>query len=86
MPSQPARVVFCKKVLSAGADILAGELSSQISSQCPNKEFEHGGQLFSLELRTISGDVDLPQHHFKTSDFNPQGKWWRILSHETLNI
>ena len=58
----------------AGADILAGELSSQIHSQCPSQEFEHGGQVFSLELRTISGDVDLPQHNFKTSDFNPQGK------------
>ena len=57
----------------AGADVLAGELSSQINSQCPNREFEHGGQVFSLDLRTISGDVDKPQNNFKTADFSPQG-------------
>eukprot|EP00092_Neocalanus_flemingeri_P031349 GFUD01034047.1.p1 GENE.GFUD01034047.1~~GFUD01034047.1.p1 ORF type:complete len:1160 (+),score=236.34 GFUD01034047.1:195-3674(+) len=56
-----------------GADKLANDLSSQIQSQCPNKEFEHGGQVFNLELRIISGDVDLPQNNFKTSEFLPQG-------------
>ena len=54
--------------------MLSSELSSQINSQCPNREFEHGGQVFSLELRTITGDVDMPQNNFKTADFNPQGK------------
>ena len=58
----------------AGADVLAEELSTQINSQCPNMEFEHGGQMFSLDLRTITGDVDIPQNNFKTQDFNPQGR------------
>ena len=58
----------------AGADALAEELSGQINSQCPNMEFEHGGQMFSLDLRTITGDVDIPQNNFKTQDFNPQGR------------
>jgi len=56
-----------------GGDKLANDLSSQIQSQCPNKEFEHGGQVFNLDLRIISGDVDLPQNNFKTSEFLPQG-------------
>jgi len=60
-------------IILLGADVLAGELSSQINSQCPNREFEHGGQVFSLDLRTISGDVDKPQNNFKTADFSPQG-------------
>ena len=30
--------------------------------------------MFSLELRTITGDVDIPQNNFKTADFNPQGE------------
>ena len=61
-------------VFVAGADVLAEELSTQINSQCPNMEFEHGGQMFSLDLRTITGDVDIPQNNFKTQDFNPQGR------------
>ena len=56
-------------------------MSSQINSQCPNREFDHGGQLFSLELRTITGDVDMPQNNFKTADFNPQGN---LLENEIL--
>jgi len=56
-----------------GSDKLANDLSSKIQSQCPNKEFEHGGQVFNLELRIISGDVDLPQNNFKTLEFLPQG-------------
>ena len=52
---------------------LADELSGQICSQCPNMEFEHGGEVFSLDLRTITGHVDIPENNFKTQDFNPQG-------------
>ena len=29
--------------------------------------------MFSLDLRTITGDVDMPHNNFKTQDFNPQG-------------
>ena len=70
----------------AGADVLAEELSGQINSQCPNMEFEHGGQVFSLDLRTITGDVDIPQNNFKTQDFNPQGEVLGLLSESILNF
>ena len=67
-----------------GADVLAGELSSQINSQCPNREFDHGGQTFSLDLRTITGDVDMPQNNFKTAEFNPQGNERLLLQQSDL--
>ena len=43
-------------------------------------EFEHEGQIFSLDYRTISGDVSLPENAFRTQDFLPHGEWvhlWR---------
>merc|ERR1719402_1774656 len=56
-----------------GADKLSNELVNQIRSRCPDSEFEHGGQMFSLEFRVISGDVDLPQNTFRTPEFLPHG-------------
>ena len=42
--------------------------------QCREDEFEHEGQVFSLDYRTVSGDVSLPENAFRTQDFLPHGK------------
>ena len=36
-------------------------------------EFEHQNQIFSLDYRTVSGDVSLPENAFRTQDFLPHG-------------
>ena len=41
---------------------------------CVDDEFEHEGQVFSLDYRTISGDVSLPENAFRTQDFLPHGE------------
>jgi len=56
-----------------GAELLASGLQAQVEASCPGSTFQHGGQQFALETRSISGDVDLPQFHFKTANFQPQG-------------
>ena len=43
-------------------------------SQCRDDEFEHEGQVFSLDYRAVSGDVSLPENAFRTQDFLPHGK------------
>ena len=41
---------------------------------CQDDEFEHQNQIFSLDYRTVSGDVSLPENAFRTQDFLPHGK------------
>ena len=43
-------------------------------------EFEHEGQVFSLDYRTISGDVSLPENAFRTQDFLPHGESARLIA------
>ena len=46
----------------------------RFQTQCRDDEFEHEGQVFSLDYRTVSGDVSLPENAFRTQDFLPHGK------------
>ncbi len=43
--------------------------------QCVDDEYTLDGEIFSLDYRTIDGDVSLPQNSFKTADFKPQGTY-----------
>jgi len=42
--------------------------------QCTEEEYTLDGELFSLDYRTIDGDVSLPDNSFKTNHFLPHGK------------
>ncbi|CAL4066050.1 unnamed protein product, partial [Meganyctiphanes norvegica] len=52
---------------------LAEDLQNIIRSVCEDDELEFENQIYSLDYRTIDGDVSLPQNSFKTVEFNPQG-------------
>jgi len=58
-----------------GDEALAGDLSDAVKAMCGDEdEFEHEGQIFSLDYRVISGDVSLPENAFRTQDFLPHGQ------------
>lgn len=42
---------------------------------CEDDEFELDNQIFSLDYRSIDGDVSLPQNSFKTPEFTPHGQY-----------
>ncbi|XP_050734655.1 rho GTPase-activating protein 190-like isoform X9 [Eriocheir sinensis] len=52
---------------------LADDLQNVIRSVCEDDEFELDNQIFSLDYRSIDGDVSLPQNSFKTPEFTPHG-------------
>ncbi|KAK8736138.1 hypothetical protein OTU49_004842 [Cherax quadricarinatus] len=52
---------------------LAEDLQNVIRSVCEDDEFELDNQIFSLDYRSIDGDVSLPQNSFKTPEFTPHG-------------
>lgn len=52
---------------------LAEDLQNVIRSVCEDDEFELDNQIFSLDYRSIDGDVSLPQNSFKTPEFSPHG-------------
>ncbi len=41
---------------------------------CVEDEYTLDGQIYSLDYRTLEGDVSLPHNAFKTTDFTPNGK------------
>ncbi len=57
-----------------GVEVLAADLEDALKAMCRDDEFEHEGQVFSLDYRVISGDVSLPENAFRTQDFLPHGK------------
>eukprot|EP00095_Tigriopus_kingsejongensis_P003293 maker-scaffold355_size198070-snap-gene-0.30 protein:Tk03293 transcript:maker-scaffold355_size198070-snap-gene-0.30-mRNA-1 annotation:"rho gtpase-activating protein 190 isoform x5" len=54
-----------------GVESLASTLAQAVRTLCQDDEFDHQGQVFSLDYRTISGDVALPENAFRTQDFLP---------------
>ncbi|KAK4312268.1 hypothetical protein Pmani_016281 [Petrolisthes manimaculis] len=52
---------------------LAEDLQNVIRSVCEDDEFDLDNQIFSLDYRSIDGDVALPQNSFKTPEFTPHG-------------
>ena len=42
---------------------------------CVDDEYPLEGQIYSLDYRTIEGDVSLPHNSFKTQDFIPNGAY-----------
>ncbi|XP_068241328.1 rho GTPase-activating protein 190 isoform X21 [Palaemon carinicauda] len=52
---------------------LADDLQNVVRSVCEDDEFELDNQIFTLDYRSIDGDVSLPQNSFKTPDFVPHG-------------
>ena len=46
-----------------------------LQSFCEDDEYEVDNEVYSLDYRTIDGDVSLPQNSFKTQDFLPHGKF-----------
>ena len=44
-----------------------------LQSFCEDDEYEVDNEVYSLDYRTIDGDVSLPQNSFKTQDFLPHG-------------
>ncbi|XP_064079322.1 rho GTPase-activating protein 190-like isoform X2 [Macrobrachium nipponense] len=52
---------------------LADDLQNVVRSVCEDDEFELENQIFTLDYRSIDGDVSLPQNSFKTPDFVPHG-------------
>ena len=51
---------------------------------CQDDEFEHQNQIFSLDYRTVSGDVSLPENAFRTQDFLPHGK--QLLTYIRMHL
>lgn len=60
-------------ILILGVHNIAEDFVTKIRSQCEDDEYKIDCQFYSLDYRIICGDVDLPQHSFKTSDFVPHG-------------
>ncbi|XP_014247205.1 rho GTPase-activating protein 190 isoform X2 [Cimex lectularius] len=52
---------------------LAHEFASEIRVLCEDDDIEIDYCLYSIELRVIEGDVNLPQNSFKSSEFQPNG-------------
>ena len=68
-----------------GVEALATVLADQIRAVCQEDEFEHQNQVFSLDYRTVSGDVSLPENAFRTQDFLPHGKSFLFKLRSVLN-
>ena len=49
------------------------EVSVVLQVLCVDDEYPLEGQIYSLDYRTIEGDVSLPHNSFKTQDFIPNG-------------
>ncbi|CAB4058760.1 ARHGAP5 [Lepeophtheirus salmonis] len=60
-------------LLVLGIEGLANDLANHIRNQCNDNDFEYQGHIFSLEFRTVTGDVSLPENAFRTQDFLPHG-------------
>ncbi|XP_078662462.1 rho GTPase-activating protein 5-like isoform X5 [Branchiostoma floridae x Branchiostoma belcheri] len=60
-------------IVILGADGLADELANEIKLQCNEEEYTLDGNIYSLELRPIDGDVTQPMSSFKTPKFTPNG-------------
>ncbi|XP_071750033.1 rho GTPase-activating protein 190 isoform X5 [Lepeophtheirus salmonis] len=60
-------------LLVLGIEGLANDLANHIRNQCNDNDFEYEGHIFSLEFRTVTGDVSLPENAFRTQDFLPHG-------------
>ncbi|XP_019614424.1 PREDICTED: rho GTPase-activating protein 5-like isoform X8 [Branchiostoma belcheri] len=58
-------------IVILGADGLADELANEIKLQCNEEEYTLDGNIYSLELRPIDGDVTQPMSSFKTPKFTP---------------
>lgn len=56
-----------------GAAHLPSTLEAQVKKVCKNDTFSHQDEMFSLDYRTVSGDVSLPENAFRTQDFLPHG-------------
>lgn len=48
-------------------------------SVCEDDEIELDNQIFSLDYRSIDGDVSLPQNSFKTPEFTPHGQYMKSI-------
>ena len=58
-----------------GSPNLTGTLERQVKSLCNSEdEFMHQDEVFSLDYRSVCGDVSLPENAFRTQDFLPHGK------------
>ena len=69
-----------------GTETLADELADRIRTGVAiDDEFEHQNQVFSLDYRTVSGDVSLPENAFRTQDFLPHGETLLLDSLLLLN-
>ena len=53
--------------------IILMEVSVVLQVLCVDDEYPLEGQIYSLDYRTIEGDVSLPHNSFKTQDFIPNG-------------
>lgn len=62
-------------ILILGMNELAEDMAAKIRAQCVDDEIEIDCQLYSLDYRTISGDVSLPHNSFRTVDFIPHGSF-----------
>ena len=61
-------------VILGGAN-LTGTLERQVKALCNDEdEFMYQDDVFSLDYRSVSGDVSLPENAFRTQDFLPHGK------------
>ncbi|XP_045127735.1 rho GTPase-activating protein 190-like [Portunus trituberculatus] len=68
---------------------LAEDLQNVIRSVCEDDEFELDNQVFSLDYRSIDGDVSLPQNSFKTPEFTPHGlylKWCIVTGEQSISL
>ena len=60
-------------VILGGAN-LTGTLERQVKALCNDEdEFMYQDDVFSLDYRSVSGDVSLPENAFRTQDFLPHG-------------
>nr|XP_022914892.1 rho GTPase-activating protein 190 isoform X6 [Onthophagus taurus] len=58
-----------------GINNLAEEFAAKIRAQCEDDEYEIDCQFYSLDYRTITGDVSLPHNSFRTAEFIPHGSF-----------
>ncbi|XP_078581593.1 rho GTPase-activating protein 5-like isoform X12 [Branchiostoma floridae x Branchiostoma japonicum] len=70
-------------IVILGADGLADELANEIKLQCNEEEYTLDGNIYSLELRPIDGDVTQPMSSFKTPKFTPNATCRR---HPSLTV
>ncbi|KAK9758629.1 RhoGAP domain [Popillia japonica] len=58
-----------------GINNLAEDFAAKIRAQCEEDEYEIDCTFYSLDYRTITGDVSLPHNSFRTADFVPHGSF-----------